>query len=218
MKRIIAILPIVFSLYVSAQNIKVKEDKEDLGGGKNPVLTVIIPEADDADVEKAWKSLMKDYNAKVSNKDGVFADNAAISEISANTVDVYAITKKDDNGVKLIVAIDLGGAFISESTHSTEYNAAEKIIEKFAVEISKKAVNKKLEDAKDKQKDLEDNLAQLIKKKEKLEKEIEEYKKKITTNEEDIVINKSDQEKAAKLIEDQKKAVEVVQKKLDEIK
>jgi hypothetical protein len=218
MKKLIVLLPIVFSLYVSAQKIEVKEDKEDLGGGKNPVLTVVIPEADESDVEKAWKSLMKEYNAKVSSKDGIFADNAAITDISANTVDVYASTKKQDDGIKLMVAIDLGGAFISESTHSVEYKAAEKIIEKFATDMAKKAVAKKLEDAKDKQKELEDNLASLVKKKEKLEKEIEDYKKKIANDEEDIVTNKSDQEKAAKLIEEQKKAVDVIQKKLDDIK
>lgn len=218
MKKLIALLPIVFTLYVSAQKIEVIENKEDLGGGKNPALTVIIPDADESDVEKAWKSLMKDYNAKMSNKDGIFADNAVITEISANTIDVYATAKKDDKGVKLCVAFDLGGAFISESTHSTEYKAAEKIIEKFATEMAKKAVAKKLEDAKDKQKDLEGNLSELVKKKGKLEKDIEDYKKKISDAEADIVTNKSDQEKAAKHIEEQKNAVEVIQKKLDDIK
>jgi hypothetical protein len=218
MKKLLALLPIVFSLYVSAQKIEVKESKEDLGGGKNSALTVIIPDADASDVEKAWKSLMKDYDAKMSNKDGIFADNAAITDISVNTVDVYASTEKKDDGIKLMVAFDLGGAFISESTHSTEYKAAEKIVEKFATEMAKKAVQKKLDDAADKQKELENNLASLVKKKEKLEKDIEDYKKKITSAEEDIVLNKSDQEKAAKLIEEQKKAVEVIQKKLDDIK
>lgn len=207
-----------FCHYAKAQEIKVKEDKESIAEGKNPVLTVVIYEADESSVEKAWKSLMKDYGAKVSMKSEIFADNATITDISANTVDVYAYTKKEDDGVKLVVAFDLGGAFVSSSTHSTEYKAAEKIIEKFAIDVSKEAVQDKLDDEKDKQKELESDLADLKKKNEKLHKDIEEYNQKIKDAEEDIITNEKDQEAKTKEIEEQTKVVEAAQKKLDDIK
>jgi hypothetical protein len=219
MKKIFfAIVLLAFASHSFSQEIKVKEDKENIADAKNPVLTVVIYEADDSYVEKAWKNLMKGYDAKVSNKSEIFADNAVITEISVNTIDVYAYTKKTDEGVKLIVGFDLGGAFISSSTHSAEYKAAEKILKQFAIDVSKKAVEDKLADEQDKQKDLEGDLSGLKKKNEKLHKDIEEYKQKITDAEEDIITNEKDQETKTKEIEDQTKAVETMQKKLDDIK
>jgi hypothetical protein len=219
MKRTVICLIFILSAWINnAQEIKVKEDKENIGGAKNPVLTVIIYEASESDVEKAWKSLMKDYDAKVSTKDGVFADNAKITEISANTVDVYALTAKTDDGIKLTVAIDLGGVFLSSSTHSAEYKAAEKIIKNFAITVSKKAVEEKLDDASDAQKKLESDLKDLEKKNTRLHNDIEGYKNKITEAEKDIEDNVKDQETTTKSIEAQKKVVEEIQKKLDGIK
>ncbi|MFH0864630.1 MAG: hypothetical protein V1904_00440 [Bacteroidota bacterium] len=219
MKKVFGVLFILaFWGYATAQEIKVKEDKENIADAKNSVLTVIIYEADDSYVEKAWKNLMKEYNAKVSGKSEIFADDATITEMSTNTIDVYAYTKKDDEGVKLVVGFDLGGAFVSSSTHSYEFKAAEKIVKQFAVDASRKAVEEKLEDAMEKQKELEDELSGLKKKNDKSHKDIEEYKQKITDAEEDIIINEKDQETKTKEIEEQTKAVEKVQKKLDDIK
>lgn len=209
---------IAFVGYASAQEIKVKESKENIADERNPVLTVLIYEANESDVEKAWKALMKDYNAKVNNKSEIFADNASISDISSNLVDVYAFTKKDDEGVKLVVGFDLGGAFVSSSTHAAEYKAAEKIVRNFAFELSKKAIEEKLDDAEDLKKQMEGELSSLKKKNEKLHSDIEDYKKKIVDAEESIVINEKDQETKTKEIEDQTKVVESVQKKLNDIK
>ncbi|HNW98880.1 MAG TPA: hypothetical protein PKK00_10765 [Bacteroidales bacterium] len=217
-KIILASIVIAFSFNLNAQEIKVKEEKEKIAEGTNPVLTVMIYEADESMVEKSWKELMKDYNAKVSNKSEIFADNASITDMSQNTVDVYAYTKKEDDGIKLIVAFDLGGAFVSSSTHSSAYNVAEKIVKKFAVDVSKKAIQKKVDAALAKQKDLEDELASLKKKNEKLHGDIEDYKKKITEAESDISDNEKAQVEKTKEIEDQTKAVKEVQEKLDDVK
>jgi hypothetical protein len=218
-KQFLIILFILFSLIMNAQEIKVKEDKENLGGDINPVMTVLIYEADESDVEKAWKSLMKDYDAKISSVKSVFfADNAMIPEISANTVDIYEIAKKQPDGIKLIVAFDLGGAYISSSTHPAAYKTAENIIKKFAVNLSIKAVQEKLNDAKDKQKDLEDNLSGLIKKNERLHGDIEDYKNNITEAEIAIEKNLKDQLSTTQSIELQKKVVQEVQLKLGNIR
>jgi acid phosphatase class B len=214
----ILVFVIICKLSLSAQEITVKEKNEKIAGANNPVLTVLIYEADLSTVEKSWKSLMKDYKAKVSDKAEIFADNAVISDISANTIDVYAIVEKYDKGIiRLIVAIDLKGVFLSSSTHSKEYKAAEKIIKQFAVNTSKNAVEAELEKAKDKQKELENNISCLIKKNEKLHKQIEEYKNKITEAEKDIETNINDQDAASKAIETQKNTVEEVSKKNQKI-
>lgn len=218
MKKLFVIISVIaIPLFMKAQKTVVKEEHEKIGGGKNSALVVMIYEAEESSVLKAWKSLMKDYGGKVSSKDGVFADNATISDMSSNTVDVYATTDKTDKGIKLAVAFDLGGIFVSSSEKSSEYKVAEKIVKNFAIDISKKAVSEKLEKARDIQEDYESELSDLVKKKEKLEKSIEEYKSKIADAEKDIEYNKVDQEKTTKLIETQKVTVEEIQKKLDKI-
>jgi hypothetical protein len=222
MKKLITfIVSVSFSFLLVAQEIEVKETTEKIANGTNPVLTVMVYEVDQTTVEKAWKNLMKDYDAKVTYKSEIFADNAKIDDISAYTVDVYAIAQKEDkkeSGIKLIVAFDLGGAFLTSSTHPAAYKAAEKIMIKFAVDISKEAVKEKLEAAQKEQKELESDLLNLKKKNDKLHSEIKDYQDKIASDEKDIVTNLKDQDDAVKAIETKKEAVKAIQKKLDAIK
>jgi len=219
MKKITLIIALfLFSFLLNAQEIKVKEDKDIIAGNKNPVLVVTIYGAKVSDVEKAWKSLMKGYKASVTNKNEIYANNATITDISAKTMDVYAIADKQDDGVKLTVAFDLGGAFMNSSAHPDQYKAAVKIITNFAVDQSKIAISAKLDDEKSKQKDLEDNLRDLQKKNDKLHKEIEDYKARIADDEKDLDTNHKDQETTTEKIESQKKVVDEVQKKLDSVK
>jgi len=203
---------------LSAQEIVVTEGKEDLGGAKNPVLQVTIYESTENDVEKAWKSLMKGYNAKVTSKEVIFSDNAKITELSTNTVDTYAMMSSTDEGVKFSVAIDLGGAFVNSTTHATYYDIAEKIVKDFAIDVCKKAVKAKYEAELAKQKKLENELKDLAKKKEKLANDITEWQKSIANAEKEIEINIKDQESTTTLIQDQAKVVEAVLKKLEGIK
>ena len=203
---------------LSAQEIVVTEGKADLGGAKNPVLQVTIYESTENDVEKAWKSLMKGYNAKVTSKEVIFSDNAKITELSTNTVDTYAMMSSTDEGVKFSVAIDLGGAFVNSTTHATYYDIAEKMVKDFAVDVCKKAVKAKYEAELAKQKKLENELKDLAKKKEKLANDITEWQKSIANAEKEIEINIKDQESTTTLIQDQAKVVEAVLKKLEVIK
>ena len=92
------------------------------------------------------------------------------------------------------------------------------MLRKFAVDISKEAVGTKLEAEKKKQKGLESDLADLVKEKEKLTEAIADYNKKIAESEKKIETNITDQATSTKAVEAQKKVVEVVQKKLDDIK
>lgn len=209
----------IFTLTVTAQKIVVKEDNKKIAGANNPVLVVVISVADQATVEKAWKSLMKDYGAKVTFGNEILAKDATFKDMSNKTVDVYAVDETEKDGsVKFTVAFDMGGAFVSSSNNGDKYKIAEKLVREFAVDVSKDAVSDKLKDEKKKQKAYENNLSDLQKAENKLEKEIADYQERIKEDQKDIETNKSDQEKATKQIEDQKKVVSTVQDKLDAIK
>lgn len=222
-KHISAICAVAFILGVitdaSAQKIKIKvnEQNEHIGNGKNPALVVSIYDATPDEVESKWKSLMKDYKGKMSTSDGVFADNAVISSINGNnTIDVYAKAEKVKDGeTKLIVAFDLGGAYLSSSNGN--FNEAKKIVNDFAVKTTKDAIAGQRKAAEKVLGNLEDDKKDLEKKQEKLNSNIEDYKakiedynKKIKEAQDDLATNKTDQEKKKGEVDVQKKAVEAV--------
>lgn len=210
---------LLIGIFTFAEKLKVQEKNEKIGGGNNNALVITIYEVSPDDIESKFKSVMKDYNAKVSSKDdGLFGDNAVIKEMGNNTVDIYArVEKVKDGESKLIVAFDLGGAFLNSSEHKDKYKIAEKIVYEFAIKITKDAISavakaeqKKLDNMNDDQKDLEKKSANL-------NDDIKEYEEKIKKAKEDLEKNKGEQEKKKTEIEAQKKVVDDVNKKLNAV-
>lgn len=219
MRNLFFILAFLAANFSFAQySTKVRESKEDIGGGNNKCLTVSIYETNTDDVEKAWEKLMKSYDAKVSSKKEIFADNALIKDLTNNTVDVYAkCVKKSDNEIQFIVAVDLGGAFLNSSEHSSQFKTMEKIVRDFA----KKATLDGLEDKVKEQQKVFDKGAKemegLVKDKEKLEKDIENYKEKIKKAEEDIKQNQNEQSAKQKEVDNEKVKLEELKKLKDKV-
>lgn len=216
-----AIIIIAFFITASAQkiNIRVNESTEHIGGGKNPAFTVNIYDATPEEVESKWKSLMKDYKAKVSTKEEVFADNAVISAINGNnTIDIHAKTEKVKDGeTKFIVAFDLGGAFLSSSNNKDKFNEAKKMVYDFAIKTTKdaiagqrKAEEKKLDKLNDEKRSLEKQQEKLTSNIEDYKAKIEEYNRKIKEAQDELSKNKTEQEKKKAEVEVQKKIVDAI--------
>lgn len=231
MKTFFSSLLLLVSTFTFSQNysIQVTESNESIGGGSNNALVVTIYEADIETVEKEWKSRVKDFSTEKTtlNKHTLFGDNAVIKEMGNNTVDIYTnfSDKKEDKTVRMVVAFDLGGAYLSSSQHKDKFEVAKKIIRDFAVKLTKEAVeaqmkevNRAMEKLVDKQEDLEKNKKNMEERiaddKEKIKKAEEDIKK----NEESIKLNQKEQEEQKKLIEAQKKVVEDTKKRLDSVK
>ncbi|MES1222726.1 MAG: hypothetical protein ABUT20_44950, partial [Bacteroidota bacterium] len=103
--KLVAVGLFLFMASARSQSIKVSESTEKLGDGIHPAFVTYIYECSAEEVEKEWKSLMKDFKSdKVSGKDGVIADNIIIPPITDGTMDVYARAEKiKDNETKFIV-------------------------------------------------------------------------------------------------------------------
>ena len=211
-----------FSLILSSFGqkivIRTNDQTENIGGGKNPALVVSIYDASPDEVESKWKSLMKDYKAKVSNNNGVFADNAVIAAVNGNnTIDVWAKTEKaKDDETRLIVAFDLGGAFLS-SSNGDKFKEARKLVNDFAVKTTREAIASKRKTEEKKFDKLSDEQRDLEKKQEKLNSNIEDYKSKIEDYnnrikdaQNELSKNKTDQEKKKSEVETQKKVLDAV--------
>ena len=189
--------------------IKVDEKNEKINGGTHNCLVVTIYDATPEDIEKAWKDKMKGYDAKVSGKDEIFADNALIKDISENTCDVYAYTEKiSDTETKFVVGFLLGETWLDSKGNSSGYKAAEKIVKEFAVKESKDAIAEKRKEAEKALEDKKDDQSDLEKKNAELHEDITDYNEKIKKAEEDIKTNEEEQTKKKAEIEEQQKVVD----------
>lgn len=209
MKTKILLLLTFLSFTVFAQkNIEVDETNATFDNGKHNALKVTIYGSEQKNVEKEWKSLMKDFDAKVSTKKTIFADNATIKELSDNTIDVYATTETTkDNDVILYVAFDLGGAYLSSSEHGDKYNIAKKIVYKFAVDVTKNALKNKIDDAQKILSTKQKEQKNLEKENKNLNNDIEDYNNKIKKAKDEISDNEKKQAEKKKEIETQQSVV-----------
>lgn len=206
-------LPFI-SLTLFAQKVKITVDEksEKIGDGSHNCLVVIIYDASRDEIEKEWKSLMKGYDAKVSGKDDVFADNALIKTISDNAVDVYARAEKgsNDNETKFIVGIQMGEDWLSSSKYSSQFKAAEKIVKDFAMKMTKEGIGSKVKLAEKALENLKDDKSDLEKKKKDLNEDIADYQEKIKKAESDIKTNEEEQKKKQAELDAQQKVVDEI--------
>lgn len=213
-KLTLLLLAPVFAVALNAQKVKVTVDEKNytIGGGSHNCLVVTIYDASSDDILKEWKSKMKDYNGKVSGKEEVFADNALIKEISENTCDVYARTEKGSNEgeTRLIVGFLLGETWLSSSSNSASYKAAEKIVKDFGMKLTKDAIAGKVRDEEKKLEKLQEEQSDLEKKNKELNDDIADYQEKIKKAESDIKTNTDDQSKKKAEVEAQQKVLDAI--------
>jgi predicted RNase H-like nuclease (RuvC/YqgF family) len=210
MRTITITLLILLSIVAYSQKkVKVTEGSEKFSVGRVDVMVANIYEADKKYVEKAWKKLMKRYSGKVTSKSEIVATDVIIKRMMGDKrVDVYAIVKDGPDGTVLIsVAMDLGGAFLSKSSHPEKYKEAKAILKDFAVEVSKEAVREQINDQEKILGKFQNEQEKLEKENENLKKSIEDYKQKIKDAEQAIVENGKAQEQKKKEVEDQRKIV-----------
>ena len=215
MKKVVSgLFAIFFACTLQAGTIKVIEGNSKIAGSRNNVLTVVIYETDFDEVIKAWKKKMKSTKVKVKTSKGeVFADNAVIKKLGDHPMDIYARTEKILGGSKLIVGVNLGGAFLNSKDHKEKYDAFAKFVEEFAENQIRASI---IEQVKDAEKELNSSIIKqknLVKNKERLKNKIVGYKNDIKEAEVKISNNESDQVAQKKKIEAQKKEVEAVKAK-----
>lgn len=224
-KCIISLLVIVSFSITQGQTISVSNTVEEIGGGENKAFAVIISQSDEQTVKKEWKSLLKGYKSeKVTTKKEIFGDNCLVGQISDNTIDIYAkIKQQGDGNIELVVAFNLGGAFLTSSHEG--HNAAEKMIREFAVKLTKIGIEKELKENEKELEKAEKELERLKKENDRLHQNIsrangmiEDANKSIDQAKLDIETNLKSQVTAKKSVEDQKSNVAEVGEKLKKVK
>lgn len=210
MKRLIIALS-VLAYTAGAQNITVKDATEKFSSGSQPALVTIIHENTAEEVMQEWKKVLKDFkNEKVKDDKGeVFGDNVLIKEWGNNPVDVYTRFDEDkkDRTVKMAVAVDLGGAYLSnQDKEKTRY--MEKLIKDFAVKMTKAPIEASLKQNEKLFAKLEDQQRDLQKENKNLNGDIINYKNKIAKAEKEVAVKDVEIEKKKEEVKVQKKVVD----------
>ncbi|MEZ4922299.1 MAG: hypothetical protein R2780_03935 [Crocinitomicaceae bacterium] len=218
MKKLFTLVLCCFSL-ASFSQVLIKETNVNIEGAKNG-FEIEIPYADKKTVEKELKDLFKSWKGSYSEKKDVMkADDCIDKNMGENTFDVYGtVVQNGEEGSKVLVAIDLGGAYLNSKDHSNQFKVMEQELKTWGiktatvyVEEMEKKEEKVLDD---KKKELED----LEKDQKKKEEEIEDYKKRIEENEKAIEQSKKDQETKKEEIKTQEGVLNEVIKKKEGIK
>ncbi|NLA24470.1 MAG: hypothetical protein GX879_05840 [Bacteroidales bacterium] len=168
----------------------VTETQAYFAGDNQNALIGRIPKGEIEDISHEWKKLMRKYKASVSGKEEILAEQAKIKKITPYPVKVYArVEQGRGDEIKITVAFDLGGYFMTSSQQPEQFRNAQKFLEKFVLEQSKDAykstlkneqkVLSKLEKEKKKMEKLNKKIA---KKNEKLKKEMQDNIQKIKDN------------------------------------
>lgn len=193
-----------------AQEIVTRETSEKFSTGSQNAIVTTIFENKAGNVMDAWKKVLKEFKyEKLKDSDNeVFGDNILIKEWGNNTADFYTKFEEDKKAktVKMSVAVDLGGAYLSSSGDNDKFKFVEKMVKDFAVRATREPIAEAVKTNEKQLRKLEDQQKDLEKDKTKLNENIEEYKSKIGKAERDIV------EKDVELVK--KKAEVEVQKKV----
>lgn len=188
----------------SAQHIIVKPTQSNLGGDLNSAFTVFIDEATEKQVSKNWSSYTKKHKAKNNSKgDQIFSDNAYFSSISDDTLDIYAMIRKEGKGCEITVAFNLSGTFIGYETLPDLSDDASRVVYKFAFDLRKEIVQDQIKDAENEAKKREKSYDVLVRKNSNLHKEIKKFEQKIKDNEKELVNMHEEKHTAKQLLENQ---------------
>jgi len=221
MKKITTLLFAATVSFSFSQSVLVKEGNEKFSTGSHEALITSIYENKMDEVINEWKKVLKDYkNEKVRDKDNeVFGDNILIKDWGNNPVDFYTKFEEDtkDKAIKMMVAVDLGGKFLSSAGDKDKHKYVEKMVKEFAVKMTKEPIEDAIKEANKALSKSEDNQKDLEKDNKNLKDDIESYKSKIKKAEEDSKKNEADQVKKKAEVEAQKKAVDALKKKLEKV-
>ena len=212
MKKIFIISSLIISFSSFSQSISVKESNEKFSSGSQNAVTTTIFENNLNDVLSEWKKILRDFkNEKVKDDNNeVFGDNIIIKDWGNNPVDIY--TKFEENKsaktVKMMVAVDLGGAYLTSSADKSKYNFIEKLVKDFAVKQTKAPLEEAVKDAEKLLAKKEDQQKDLEKDNKNLNNDIIDYKAKIGRAETDVIAKDGEITKKKSEVAIQKKVVE----------
>jgi len=204
--------------FVRAQNVT--ERKVSMSLGAQNAYVIDVEGADKKIMEDVFKSTFKEYGKIQENRKAreSFMVATKISRINGSSpVDLYAKFEEGKGMATTYVWIDLGGAFTNSTEYMKQSDAIKTMLQDYYYECRKVVVANELKVEEKSLDKLEKELSKLQKQNDGYHQDIEKAKQKIAEAEKNIEQNIVDQESKTKEIEGQKKVVETVTEKLNNI-
>ncbi|MCE3226905.1 MAG: hypothetical protein K0S32_1456 [Bacteroidetes bacterium] len=212
MQKLFTLSLAVATTFCFGQSVSVRETNEKFSTGNQSAVGTTILENNADDVINEWKKVLKDFKyEKVKDKDNeVFGDNILIKDWGNNPVDFYTKFEEDKKAktVKMAVAVDLGGTYLTSAGDKEKYKFVEKMVKDFAIKMTKAPMEEAVRAAEKTLGKLEDDQKDLEKDKKNLQEDIVNYKNKITKAEKDITVKDGEIEKKKAEVNVQKKVVD----------
>lgn len=201
---------------LEAQKTVVSSGTTNLSIGNTPSSSVVIDDADLSMVKKKWSSYLKGFDGKLKDSKGeYFLDNAKIKSISSDTLDIYSIVEKSGSSVKVSMAINRNGEFLSSTSQGVD--EMNNLLVKFAVDVKKELKAGAIKVAEKALSKSEKENKELLKSNDKLRKKIKDMKSSISDYERDIDRNSKKADTQSKEVESKKAILEELKKSYDSV-
>ncbi|MEI6408436.1 MAG: hypothetical protein WCR52_03565 [Bacteroidota bacterium] len=206
---------------LSAQWNMVQETERNMSFGSRPCFRLEFAKADANLVEDLWKDYVKNnFKGKLKRDKAAgewFATGLKSNMMGDDPFGVYSTIEKSDKGATLTVWIDAGTYFLSRRENAGKAEEVSRSLRTFYFDVRRAEIGKEIKDQEGKLKDLEGKQKKLKKDNESLRKDIENYKAKIKKAEDDVVKNEKDQETTILDTEAQRKVLEDMHRRLDNV-
>lgn len=215
---------LLFALFVgsltlaSAQSIN--EDMKSMSLGKQTGFQIDIDGADEDLTEDVWKDFIKDFGKGKRNKKAreYYSIGARVPLINgSNDVDIYIRFDERVNMTTATLWVDLGEGFANSNEYPKEAQGAQDFLKDFYLAVKKEAIGKEMKEQEKVLGKMEKELRKLEKKNTGYHNDIEKAKEKIEKAEKNIEQNLADQEDQRITIEQQKKVIEEIIERLNNL-
>jgi hypothetical protein len=206
---------------VSAQWNNVIETERMMSFGSRPAFRMEFPNTDPGLVEDQWKDYAKkNFGAKLK-KDKKSGEWAAMNLKSAMMGDdqfsIYSTIEKTDQGSALTVWFDAGSYFLNRRDNPGHTEEVSRALRQFYIDVRRAGISAELAVEENKLKDLDKKQKSMQRDSDNLRKDIESWKAKIAKAEDDIVKNDRDQEQNLVNQDAQRRAIEAVRQRLNNV-
>ncbi|CAN5562558.1 hypothetical protein BH11BAC1_BH11BAC1_04100 [soil metagenome] len=215
MKQLFILILSVTFLFLNSvfaqDSLHVSQAEKQMSRGIHNGFSVDIPQARLKDVVNAWKKYIKRGDNKASvenNEDEYQISGTALTNISAQPMNVYAQIKEVEKAIRLTAYFTPDDSnYISNAVNGDEVYATERLMKDFARMQYRLAVENELNKETEDLKKMENEKEDLINDNEKANKNINEYERKIDRANSEIEKNKSEQSKRSADVANQKEIV-----------
>ncbi len=158
-------------------SVEIAKTNTEIEGTSHEGFELFIKNTEVKKAQKRWKKWMKKRKAKVSDSNiFIFADNAVIENIGAETADTYVHFKERDKDVKMTALVDAGKGFVSNDVNPEQTEDIKQFLTNFALTFAKDHADDEYGDSKKDLKKMQGSLKKMQKQNENYHKDIAKYK------------------------------------------